>query len=113
MKTKEQLKPNYGPAYAAAMYPGLCAIFHQHGYALAVHGSLARDLDLIAVPWVEVVSTPEAVLKQVTTEYALTLVENPVAFELKPHGRKAYTLSCGFGECAIDLSFLPNISSTK
>ena len=108
MKTSENLKPNYGPVYAAAMYPGLSAIFHQHGYALAVHGSLARDLDLIAVPWVEVVSKPEAVLKQITTEYAVTLVENPLPFEVKPHGRIAYTLSCGFGECAIDLSFLPN-----
>jgi hypothetical protein len=108
MKTTEQLKPNYGPAYAAAMYPGLAAIFHRHGYALACHGSLARDFDLIAVPWAETVSDAAAVLKDVTTEYALTLVGEP---ERKNHGRMAYTLSCGFGECAIDLSFVPNASS--
>ncbi len=108
MKTAEQIKPNFGPVYAAAMYPGLAKICQQHGYALAVHGSLARDFDLLAVPWVEMVSKPDEVLRAITTEYALELVENPVAFEVKPHGRIAYTLACGFGQCAIDLSFLPS-----
>jgi len=127
MKTADQLKLNFGPAYAAAMYPGLAAIFHRHGYALACHGSLARvprqprsrataaslachgslarDFDLIAVPWAETVSDHAAVLKDVTTEYALRLTDDG---EMKNHGRKAYTLSCGFGECAIDLSFVSN-----
>lgn len=104
MKTVEQLKPNYAPAYAAAMYPGLAEIFHKHGYALAVHGSLARDFDLIAVPWVEEVSNSETVLKEVFSKYALHLVGEP---KFKYHWREVYTLSCGFGECAIDLSFLP------
>ena len=89
------------------MYPGLCALFHQHGYALAVHGSLARDFDLIAVPWVDIVSPPEVVLKHVTRVFALKLVDTPVLFDVKPHGRIAYTLSCGFGECCVDLSFVP------
>lgn len=105
MKTKDQLKPNFGPAYAAAMYPGLAAIFHRHGYALACHGSLARDFDLIAVPWTETVSDHATVLKDVTTEYALCLTDDG---EIKNHGRRAYKLYCGFGECAIDLSFVPN-----
>jgi len=110
MKTTEQLKPNYGPAYAAAMYPGLANIFHRHGYALACHGSLARDFDLIAVPWAEKVSSHADVLKAVTTEYALELIGEA---ERKNHGRLAYTLACGFGECAIDLSFVPNSVYTK
>jgi hypothetical protein len=106
MKTADQLKPNYGPVYAAAMYPGLCEIFHRHGYALAVHGSLARDLDLIAIPWEKEVSECETVIKEVTSVYALKIVDQPSRFEIKNHGRIAYTLSCGFGECAIDLSFI-------
>ncbi len=105
MKTADQIKPNYGPVYAAAMYPGLAEIFHKHGYALACHGSLSRDFDLIAVPWAESVSGHKAVLDAVTTKYALRLVG---AGEIKNHGRKAYTISCGFGECAIDLSFMPS-----
>jgi hypothetical protein len=107
MKTADQLKPNYGPVYAAAMYPGLAKIFQGHGYALAVHGSLARDLDLIAVPWAETVSAPEVVLAAITRQWAVHLVGEPAA---RPHGRVAHTLSVGFGECAIDLSFLPRPS---
>lgn len=103
--------PNYGPVYAAALYPDLCTIFRQHGYALMPHGSLARDFDLVAVPWELQVSDPEAVLQAVTAEFALQrCAEDPVQ---KHHGRIAYTLICGFGHCAIDLSFMPRLSPTN
>ena len=44
-----------------ALKPGLYAIFYEHlkqiaeyyGYNLFVHGSMNRDLDLIAIPWVD------------------------------------------------------------
>lgn len=106
MKTLEQLKPNYGPVYAAAMYPELAAIFQRHGYALAVHGSLARDFDLIAVPWAETVAPAETVLAEVTTIFAVKVVGEA---EEKNHGRIAYTLCVGWGECAADLSFLMSV----
>ena len=97
-------RPSYAPVYAAAMYPGLCEVFRRHGYALAVHGSLARDLDLVAVPWTEGASEEAEVMEDVMGEYAVTAVGLP---EAKPHGRRAYSLSVGFGECAVDLSFMP------
>lgn len=103
MKTAEQITPNYGPVYAAAMYPDLAKIFQRHGYALAVHGSIARDFDLIAVPWAESVSPAADVLNAITAEFAVRLAGEP---ETRNHGRVAYTLACGFGKCAIDLSFL-------
>ena len=95
-------KPNYAPVYAAAMYPKLCEIFRKHGYALAVHGTLARDFDLIAVPWQDTVSSLNVVLEEVTNTFAVQIIGQP---EVKPHKRLAYTLSVGFGECACDLSF--------
>lgn len=104
MKTKDQLKPNHGPVYAAAMYPDLAAICHNHGYALAVHGSLARDLDLIAIPWVpDDVSSPEAVIEQITKDFAVRVTGEVGE---KPHGRRVWTLVCGFGNCCIDLGFM-------
>jgi len=105
MKTVDQLKPNYGPVYAAAMYPDLAAIFQSHGYALSVHGSLARDFDLIAVAWAAEVSDPLVVLCAIMEQFAVTI--SPDSPAIKNHGRKAYTLICGFGNCQIDLSFLP------
>lgn len=108
MKTAEQIKPNYSPVYAAALYPELARIFVDNGYALAVHGSMARDFDLVAIPWTENVSEPEILISLITTKFAITLVHDEHGrFENKNHGRIAYTLSIGHGECAIDLSFMP------
>lgn len=104
-KTTEQLQPNYAPVYAAALYPELAKIFQRRGYALAVHGSLHRDLDLIAVPWAEKVSEPNEVLKEIAEHYVFRAIGEPTK---KHHGRVAYFFSIGFGECAIDLSFFPD-----
>lgn len=104
MKTVEQLEPNYAPVYAAALYPELARIFQKHGYALAVHGSLRKDLDLIAVPWAEKVSLPDEIFQEISEKYVFRIIGEPTR---KPHGRVAYWFSIGFGECAIDLSFFP------
>lgn len=104
MKTRDEIKPNYGPVYAAAMYPELAQICIRHGYALAVHGSLARDFDLIAVPWAESPAKPQVVLDAIQAKFAVKVIGEP---GIKLHGRVAHTLSVGFGECAIDFSFLP------
>lgn len=96
--------PNYAPTYAAAMYPELAKITRKHGYALAVHGSLARDLDLIAIPWVENAGEPQDIINDILKKYAVNLIGNP---NQKPHGRIAYTLSVGWGNCAIDIQFTP------
>jgi hypothetical protein len=110
MKTTEEIKPNYAPIYAAALYPKLCKVFQKHGYALAVHGSMARDFDLIAVPWAEKISSPEEVLKEVANGYIIRVVGEP---DVKRYGRMAYTISVGFGECALDLSFFPDIEKIE
>lgn len=104
------MKPaNYAPVYAAALYPQWAEIARTHGYALAVHGSLARDFDLIAVPWVDEPGEPQAVLNAITSQFAAKLVGGPPS--QKPHGRLTYTLSIGFGECYADLSFMPRAAS--
>lgn len=97
--------PNYAPVYCAAMYPDLAEITRSHGWALAVHGSLARDLDLICIPWVDKPSDPRTVIDAIRAKFAVDLVgDGPSP---KPQGREAWTLSVGFGECAMDLQFMP------
>lgn len=100
--------PNFAPVYCA-LYPGLAEIVRSHGYALAIHGSLGRDMDLICVPWIDHPSEPEDVVKAITTKFYLREVGGPPT--AKPHGREAWTISVGFGECFIDLSFMPRIKS--
>ena len=98
---------NYGPTYAC-LYPGLAEITRKHGYALAVHGSMARDFDLVCIPWAEEVSSPADVVEAITSAYSIHQVGEPGK---KNHGRVAYTISLGFGECFIDLSFMPSVSA--
>jgi len=104
MKEVEEIRPNYAPVYAVALYPKLAKIFQKHGYALAVHGSLVRDFDIIAVPWGEKLSSHEEVIKEVTELFFIRQIGEP---DTRHHGRIAYTISVGFGDCVLDLSFFP------
>lgn len=79
------------------------------GYAVAVHGSLKRDIDLIAVAWTETARPPDELVRVIQGAVGGILgnclrIGEP---SIKPHGRIAYTLiHPGFaGE--IDLSIIP------
>lgn len=95
--------PSNAPVYAG-MYKGLAEITRKHGYALAVHGSLDRDMDLIAVPWIESPSSPDEVLKAITETFAIRTVGELTS---KPHGRLCQTIVISSGDVFIDLSFMP------
>lgn len=62
-----------------------------HGYALALHGSLARDIDLIAVPWTSGADNSELLMQ--TLRGALAGIFGRALLRDKwtdkPHGRKA------------------------
>lgn len=98
------MKPsNFAPVYAC-LYPQLTEIARKHGYALATHGSMARDFDLVCIPWIESPSNPQSVVDEMTSTFGIREVGKP---ETREHGRLIYTLSVKFGECFIDLSFMP------
>lgn len=65
---------------------------------------MARDFDLVCIPWVEAPSNPQDVVDSFLAAFALTQVGEPCT---KLHGRLVYTLSVKFGECFLDLSFMP------
>lgn len=95
---------NYGPLYAACLYPQLAESFRDKGWALAVHGSLARDFDVIAVPWQPDPVPPQLCVDSICSYYGVRQIGDPV---LKLHGRLVFTLIFQFGESFIDLSFMP------
>lgn len=89
--TKEQLRKRY-----LAYVPSLMKIAMKCGYALSLHGSCERDLDLVAVPWVKKAYSP-ASLVQVLERSLLGVgywrnrkeIEIEFKRDPKPHGRKA------------------------
>ena len=115
---KKLLDPS--PARAAAyvaLYPMLQQIAKRYGYALAVHGSLHRDFDIVAIPWIEEAGEPLALIKAMKTALkAVTHHEdgdkwfkdcNPTK---KPHGRLGYSLHFtneGMHGGYIDISVMP------
>lgn len=80
----------------------------QEGYALAMHGSFTRDLDLIAVPWTDKACEPEHLVRRIIAacENLREQHSNPKS---KPHGRQVWTLIfSAFGDPRfVDLSIFP------
>lgn len=103
--------PHHGhkwmPVLYATYFGLLQEIANRHGYALAVHGSFTRDMDLIAVPWIESPSTHEAMLQEMCEMIGYEKIrETPYSSkEEKPHGRTAYTLPTGAGGY-VDISIM-------
>lgn len=105
------MKPaNNAPIYIG-LYKELAEIARRHGYAMAAHGSLARDMDLICIPWVDNADEPQAVVDAITSEFAFKETDEPP--RVREHGRLVYTLLVSFGDCFIDLSFTPRAGASK
>ncbi|MFA5396861.1 MAG: hypothetical protein WC346_12710 [Methanogenium sp.] len=100
-----------------SIYPMLLQIAKDHGYTLCIHGSLHRDMDLVAVPWIEeasdetklILSMKEAigaVFHSESTDHLLL----DIKYTAKPHGRKSYSLHLsneGMYKGYIDISVMP------
>jgi len=101
-------EPSRAPAYAT-LYPGLCHIAREHGYTLAIHGSLIDDLDLIAIPWIDEAVDSDTLLEAIRHHCELCFDYSTPAEhwkpEVKPHGRTAWKLFLDFG-ASVDLSIM-------
>lgn len=79
------------------------------GYALALHGSMQRDLDVVAIPWIEEAVPAEDLARELCSYLGLFMRESDQHFvnpELKPHGRLAWQLGLQAG-LYVDLSVMP------
>ncbi len=95
--------------YYAALYPRLREVARQHGYALALHGSLVKDLDVIAVPWTVDASDVDVLVRAIVEASGTLVPRNSEA--AMPHGRRAWTILFAEGGGYIDLSVVPRTSS--
>lgn len=114
------MKPVSRAATYAMLLPELIAAGRDVGYAVAPHGSMARDLDLVAVPWTEEAGTAEELILRLLAASAGHLcdgarkVEGKDELETvrgdvgkpKPHGRRAWTIFLGNG-LYLDVSVMP------
>jgi hypothetical protein len=106
-------------AIYAALLPDLVKAARDVGYALSVHGSLARDLDVVGVPWTEEAGTAQELIMRLLSVSGGYLADGGRSNEkgelvrdrgdlptVKPHGRLAWTIHLGSG-AYIDISVMP------
>jgi hypothetical protein len=98
--------------------PLIRVVSQELGYAIMVHGSLRRDLDLVAVPWTENANPDINALAHAIAYAACGLTrEGDYQWEVKPHKRRATSIPICWPHWAgchdipgighIDLSVLP------
>ena len=84
--------------YLEKRYRVLAQCARNHGYALTVHGSMLRDVDLVAIPWVTRCKAPSTlakaivgIVKAMAGREKVYVRANKVPEE-KPHGRLAWSI---------------------
>lgn len=92
------------------------ATAEKHGYAIGLHGSRTYDLDLIAAPWADQCSEPDALAIAIACALGWYLHNLDLSGKAhatpKPHGRKCY-LIYGKRHAHIDLSVMPKVNEGK
>ena len=102
----------YNRALLGLILPPMRRAAKDAGYAITVHGSLNRDIDLVAIPWAERgVWTPDALIQSLVGAMRGAIGRahcHDKAWTEKPHGRKAKMLVAWVGENSanIDLSVI-------
>lgn len=109
----------------ALIYHDLNRIVARRGWNLALHGSMARDLDLILIPWVEDADSLDVVIDDirvfvegkanVRARERMNKKRGAKTFtglgyysvEKKPHGRIAITVRIGWSNYELDISIIP------
>lgn len=109
-EAQKGIDPLYALEVFLARLPIVRDVARAHGYAIGVHGSMKRDLDLIAAPWTEAASPPASLAKAIEVAVDGFVVKGPEGRDrfpyTKPHGRLCWSIHLGGGPF-IDLSVFP------
>jgi hypothetical protein len=93
------------PAIFAMLYPQMARVARRYGYALTVHGSMRRDFDVVAVPWVSWAKPGRHLARALADSLGGYCAHESV----KPHGRVAILIHYPGGGY-IDFGFTPRHS---
>ena len=109
MKTREQVSTNGRAVFYTVLWNSFRQAALDLGWTLALHGSLANDMDIMAMPWVEEAKPVEELITAISDLIGNTIwkadhLNTPP--KIQPHGRLTYTLSI-FSDFYIDLSIMP------
>lgn len=116
--TDDIVQGAYNRALLEIILPPIRRAAKDAGYAVTVHGSLNRDIDLVAIPWVEHGvwtrdALVDAIVGAVRGAIGRCIKSGPP--EEKPHGRLGYLLLawCGETTANLDISIMPVLATEK
>lgn len=118
---EKSIKPTKAkPVFYANHFEHLQQIARELGYNLLLHGSINRDMDIVAVPWVDEPASHTKLLKSFCEYLGIPFLtdtkDNPCHFSILPGGRFSYILDLNRGgkhngyvdeQWYIDLSITP------
>lgn len=106
MTERKLVKPVHAkPSLYAHYFFQLKEIALKYGYNLVLHGSMNRDLDLIAIPWQENIGSHEEMIEEFTNEIGGDLMfangvnrshapeQNWSKYKTTFHGRMQYVIN--------------------
>lgn len=96
----KKIKPTHAkPSLYAYYFEQLKDIAYTYGYNLVLHGSLNRDLDLIAIPWqVNIGDQDEMINEFCTVLGGRQMIQSKEDRYCFPHGRMSYVINLNRGE---------------
>ena len=110
MKSREHVVANGKAAFYACILEDLKKAALNCGWALGLHGSLANDMDIMAMPWTEDATPVEVMIQDLSDCFT----ENPfkdqhtVPHYNKPNNRVVYTMNI-YADFYLDINVIkPN-----
>lgn len=109
MKSREHVVTDGRAAFYACMWNDLRNAAMDNGWALALHGSLASDMDIMAMPWVEDAKSVKVMIKSLSDCFTDSPFKEHhiVPHYSKPHNRVVYTMSI-WADFHLDISVIYN-----
>lgn len=83
-------------SFYATIWESIRKIVYEHGWGAGLHGSLSRDMDIIAIPWSEDAINADTLIdiiiekcfeNNILAKYGKQVIRNS-----KPHGRICYAI---------------------
>ena len=92
-KNREAVTCSGRAAFYAAMWEDIRQCAMDCGWAVALHGSLNADMDIMAMPWVEDAVSFGVLVKKINLLFCGENTFDPfITFGEKPHGRIVATI---------------------
>jgi hypothetical protein len=88
--------------YYAVTWAEIRQVAREYGYALTLHGSLSRDLDVVAIPWIDDAGDELDMLHAICEKVGGYIPKDEPSF--KPHGRKSWVICLGGASAEFDSS---------